>query len=112
MKTHNAVGLIFLTTMFLIPMAMMKKKSYPLNFQKPTAKVITHYFTNSQSPNCWRSHLHYDIIKGDITISHDEVSGDEDDTDQVNINIYIVLTPDNKEEDHAVVLTHLLDTPF
>ena len=60
-------------TRFLIPMAMMKKKSYPLNFQKPTAKVITYSFTNSQSPNCWKSHLQYDSMRADITISHDEV---------------------------------------
>jgi len=46
------------------------------------------------------------------TISHDEVSEYEDDIDQLNINMDSVLSPDDKEEDHAVVLRHLLDTPF
>jgi len=71
-------------------MAMRKKKSYPLNCQKLTAKTLTHSFANSRSHNQWRSCLEDDNMRGDIKTSHDEVSDNMDDIDQVDINMDIV----------------------
>lgn len=68
-----------------------------------TAEAFSHSFTNSQSLNRRRSHLGDDNMRGDIKTSHDEVSEDEDDIDQVNIDMDIVLSPDDEEEDLSVL---------